>query len=91
LFDTPREDKGKVTLKSEECKGCGLCVASCTPHVLRLSDDLNRYGYHYAVYSGHGCSGCGLCFLACPEPGAIKVFKRVAVNTTNHVLTPALA
>ena len=25
---------------------------------------------------GHGCTGCGLCFYVCPEPGAIKVFKR---------------
>ena len=74
----PRPDKGTVVMNSEECKGCGLCVTSCTPGVLHLSESLNRYGYHFAVYAGRGCSGCGLCFLACPEPGGIKVYKRAA-------------
>ena len=64
-------------MNPEECKGCGLCVVSCTPAFLKLSDELNRYGYHYAVYKGRGCSGCGICFYACPEPGAITVYKRV--------------
>ena len=91
MIDTLKEDKGTVALNSDECKGCGLCVAACTPRVLRLSEDLNRYGYHYAVYDGHGCSGCGLCFFACPEPGAIKVYKRVAVSMSSRTLSPALA
>ena len=86
-----KQDKGTVALNSDECKGCGLCVASCTPHVLRLSEDLNRYSYHYAVYAGHGCSGCGLCFYACPEPGAITVYKRVVVAAPANVLSPAAA
>lgn len=80
MMDTVKQDKGSVVMNSEECKGCGLCVASCTPGVLRLSENLNRYGYHYAVYEGHGCSGCGLCFSACPEPGGITVYRRVAMR-----------
>ena len=71
-----RPDKGTVSMNSDECKGCGLCVVACTPGVLQLSEKLNRYGYHYAVYAGHGCSGCGLCFLTCPEPGGITVYRR---------------
>jgi 2-oxoglutarate ferredoxin oxidoreductase subunit delta len=71
-----RSDKGSVTIDASECKGCGLCIASCTPAVLRLSEHVNPYGYHSAIYAGHGCTGCGLCFFACPEPGAITVFKR---------------
>ena len=70
-------EKGSVVFNHAECKGCGLCVAACVLRVLRLSKDLNRYGYHYAAYSGHGCSGCGLCFYACPEPGGISVRRRV--------------
>ncbi|MFN0169005.1 MAG: ferredoxin family protein [Bryobacteraceae bacterium] len=77
MLETPRPDKGKVEIDSEECKGCGLCVESCALHVLRLAEHLNRYGYHPALYTGHGCNGCGLCFYACPEPGAIQVFKLV--------------
>ena len=78
--DTSRPDKGTVVMNSEECKGCGLCVVACTPEVLHLSEKLNRYGYHFAVYDGHGCTGCGLCFYACPEPGAIAVYRRVPAS-----------
>jgi len=82
-------DKGNVSMNSEECKGCGLCVAACTPGVLHLSDKLNRYGYHFAVYEGHGCSGCGLCFYACPEPGAIAVYRRIPAART--AMSPVIA
>jgi NAD-dependent dihydropyrimidine dehydrogenase PreA subunit len=76
-----KPDKGIVEMNTEECKGCGLCVEACPPKVLRLSERLNHYGYHYAEYLGAGCSGCGICFFACPEPGGITVLK-LAVATT---------
>ena len=76
-----KPDKGIVEKNTEECKGCGLCVEACPPKVLRLSERLNHYGYHYAEYLGGGCSGCGICFFACPEPGGITVLK-LAVATT---------
>jgi len=91
MVDTIKQDKGSVNMNSEECKGCGLCVASCTPGVLRLSENLNRYGYHYAVYQGRGCSGCGLCFYACPEPGAITVYKRALVARHMPAVEMAIA
>jgi NAD-dependent dihydropyrimidine dehydrogenase PreA subunit len=71
-------DKGNITIDTTECKGCGLCVEACVQKVLKLSEDLNRFGYHPAVYLGHGCNGCGLCYYACPEPGAITVYKIVS-------------
>ena len=74
---TPR---GLVEINSEECKGCGLCVAACPPKELELSQSLNRYGVHPAQYSGTGCTGCGICFFACPEPGAITVYRTVAAK-----------
>ena len=73
-----KQDLGNVAIDTEGCKGCGLCVESCTPRVLSLSDTLNRSGYRTAIYSGHGCSGCGLCFYACPEPGVLTVYKLTA-------------
>ncbi len=75
---TEKPDRGLVQINTEECKGCGLCVEACPPKVLRLSDGLNRYGYHPSAYDGHGCTGCGICFWACPEPGAITVLRLVA-------------
>jgi len=67
-------DRGKVEIQEEECKGCGLCVAACPVHVMRLAEYLNSYGYHPAQYLGAGCTGCGICFYACPEPGAMTVY-----------------
>jgi NAD-dependent dihydropyrimidine dehydrogenase PreA subunit len=75
---TNKPDRGSITLRPEECKGCGLCVAACPPKVLHLSQRLNPCGYHPAEYNGHGCTGCGICFYACPEPGAITVLRAAA-------------
>jgi 2-oxoglutarate ferredoxin oxidoreductase subunit delta len=90
MSDTPKPDKGFVRTNPEECKGCGLCVEACTPGVLRLSESLNRYGYHPALYLGHGCTGCGLCYFACPEPGAITVYRRRQAAAAGDA-EPALA
>jgi NAD-dependent dihydropyrimidine dehydrogenase PreA subunit len=78
-------------MNPDECKGCGLCVEACTPRVLRLAEHLNRYGYHPAVYTGHGCTACGLCFYVCPEPGGITVYKRAVVPAAKAAIgEPAL-
>jgi Pyruvate/2-oxoacid:ferredoxin oxidoreductase delta subunit len=69
--------RGKVTIRIEECKGCGLCVESCPPKCLELAPELSLYGVHPARYTGHDCTGCGICFYCCPEPGAITVFRLV--------------
>jgi 2-oxoglutarate ferredoxin oxidoreductase subunit delta len=83
-----KPDKGTVKMNPAECKGCGLCVEACVPRVLRLSDSLNRYGYHPAEYIGHGCTGCGLCYYACPEPGGITVYRRVSRAAAVPVAEP---
>ncbi len=70
---------GRVEIRVEECKGCGLCVSACPTHVLNLSERFNGRGYHPAQWTGSGCTGCGVCFYACPEPGAIRV-ERVPVE-----------
>jgi len=64
-----------VTIDSEECKGCALCVETCPPECLELDPHLNPYGVHPARYTGAGCTGCGICFYCCPEPGAITVHR----------------
>jgi len=78
-LDCSKPDRGRVELKSEECKGCGLCVEACPPKVLRLSGKLNRYGYHPVTCFRAGCTGCGICFFVCPEPGAVAV-ERLCVS-----------
>jgi 2-oxoglutarate ferredoxin oxidoreductase subunit delta len=69
--------RGKVEITSGECKGCGLCVASCPPKCLVLAAELSAYGAHPAHYTGDGCTACGICYYCCPEPGAVTVFRRL--------------
>ena len=74
------QPRGNVTIGTEECKGCGLCVESCPPKCLELLPELNVYGAHPAHYTGQGCTGCGICFYCCPEPGAITVYRLLAAK-----------
>jgi len=67
--------RGYVVIRSEECKGCGLCIHACPPACLEFESGLSAYGVHPAHYAGEGCTGCGICFYVCPEPGAITVYR----------------
>jgi 2-oxoglutarate ferredoxin oxidoreductase subunit delta len=67
--------RGRVEINQDECKGCGLCVESCSPKALKLSAELNHAGVHPAQLTGEACSGCGICYFVCPEPGAITVYR----------------
>ena len=73
----PKQDRGRLQIDEEECKGCGLCIEACPPKVISLSERLNHFGYRTALYAGSGCTACGICFMACPEPGAITVLRLV--------------
>lgn len=75
MFEAKKQDRGRLRIDGDECKGCGLCIEACPPKVIGLSERLNHYGYHTAVYAGAGCTGCGICFMVCPEPGAITVYR----------------
>jgi len=77
-MDAEKRDLGLLRVDVNECKGCGLCVEACPPKVIRMSEQLNHYGYRTAMYAGAGCTGCGICFMACPEPGAITVLRAVS-------------
>jgi NAD-dependent dihydropyrimidine dehydrogenase PreA subunit len=77
MKDAEKQDRGKLRVDVDECKGCGLCVDACPPKVIVLSERLNHYGYRTATYAGAGCTGCGICFMVCPEPGAITILRIV--------------
>ncbi len=70
------ERKAHVSIRWEECKGCGLCIEACPFDLLYPSEGFNSHGYHPTEYKGQDCTGCGTCFYSCPEPGAIAVFKK---------------
>ena len=79
-----KRTEATVVLEGELCKECLLCIEVCVPDVLKVSDKLNKMGYHPVEYKGEGCTGCGVCFYVCPEPGTIIVYKK---NSTKGELT----
>lgn len=65
--------EGKVTIRANQCKGCGLCIRSCPKKILETGSVLNTLGYAATVVAKAGCIGCGNCFYTCPEPDAIQL------------------
>jgi len=67
--------RGAVVVDTERCKGCELCVNSCPSDVLRMSQQVNGKGYHYAYMENPDeCTGCANCGIVCPD-GVITVYR----------------
>lgn len=65
---------GTVTIATEICKGCELCIVSCPQDSLALSTSINRKGYRFAQLVLDNCTGCTNCALVCPD-SAITVYR----------------
>lgn len=59
----------KLTLKTDKCKGCGLCVDACPKQVLAIATDtINQKGHHpVVVVNQDACIGCAFCATMCPD------------------------
>jgi 2-oxoglutarate ferredoxin oxidoreductase subunit delta len=68
----------KLTFKTDNCKGCGLCVDVCPKQVLALAEEqINKKGHHPVVaVNESACIGCAFCATMCPDC-IIKVEKGV--------------
>lgn len=66
----------KLTFKTDNCKGCGLCVNACPKGVLSLAaDKRNKKGHHpVEAVAPEKCIGCAFCATMCPDC-IIKVEK----------------
>ena len=54
--------KGAVTINTERCKGCALCVTACPTKTLALSTgEVNHKGYAFAVVKNDNCIGGASC------------------------------
>lgn len=59
----------KVTIRDDQCKGCGLCVSVCPKRILKISDHrLNAKGFRPAeVIDIQKCIACAFCATICPD------------------------
>ena len=59
----------KLTFRTDECKGCGLCIDACPKNILRLSvETINKKGHHPAeCFDMDACVGCASCAMMCPD------------------------
>jgi len=69
VLEAPRT---KLVIRSEWCKGCGICVAFCPKGVLAI----NEQG-KVEVVAAERCSGCRNCEVFCPD-FAISVERNTA-------------
>ncbi|MFH1784363.1 MAG: 4Fe-4S dicluster domain-containing protein [bacterium] len=65
----------KIVIDKKKCKGCAMCVHACPKHLIIMSKEFNKKGYHPAHFTSEkDCTGCGLCFQVCPDL-VIEVWK----------------
>ena len=57
--------RGTVTIATDRCKGCELCIPACPPDVL-MSTDVNRPGSATRSCT-LSCTGLAACLLVCPD------------------------
>jgi 2-oxoglutarate ferredoxin oxidoreductase subunit delta len=60
------KSRGTITVDTEVCKGCELCITACPPRVLSMSAEVNHLGFHYPQLHP-GCTGCAACLFVCPD------------------------
>ena len=69
-----------VLVADDRCKGCGLCVDACAPHVLALDEgSVNAMGHHVArLLDADGCTSCARCARVCPD-AALTILVKAGV------------
>ena len=67
--------KGRVDIKTENCKSCLYCIGVCPKKVLGLGGQINSKGYEYVqAIHPEDCIGCAMCATMCPE-AVITVYR----------------
>ncbi|MCL2294857.1 MAG: ferredoxin family protein [Spirochaetes bacterium] len=67
--------KGKPLINRERCKGCVLCIGACPKKVLKMSQQINKLGFHYPeCVDEANCTACTFCAVVCPDI-AIEIEK----------------
>ncbi|MCK5682001.1 4Fe-4S binding protein [bacterium] len=64
----------RITIFSDWCKSCGICVAFCPKEVLAMTAD-----HEVLVKAPEKCIACHMCELRCPD---------FAINVEEHATGP---
>lgn len=58
-----------MTINSELCKGCSLCVSTCSKKLLQIDKNiLNSKGYSPVTLTDRDkCNNCTMCAIICPD------------------------
>jgi len=66
----------KITIQSEICKGCALCIGACPKGIIELDKcTINKKGHHPVKITDEAtCTACAFCATMCPDC-AIKIEK----------------
>ena len=60
--------KAVIEINHDWCKGCYICVESCSQGVLAKSDKLNERGFFPLIVTKSGsCTKCLECEMLCPD------------------------
>jgi len=80
------ERRGTVDIETDQCKGCGLCMAACPVKIIVLKINfVNNKGYQpVMVKEPADCTGCGSCALMCPD-SVITVHGPIGKRRLAHV------
>ncbi len=61
--ELPDGYRGRVVIREENCRGCGMCVRDCPAFALEL-ERTDRETYRL-IYHPERCAYCGQCELSC--------------------------
>lgn len=69
--------QGALSIDTDRCKGCGLCVEVCPFNLLQLSiRKVNKKGYPFVEQPDYSdCTGCTSCAVVCPD-ACISVYRK---------------
>lgn len=56
-----------LSIRSDRCKSCGLCIAACPREALSVGGEFNAGGYRYVTVDTEKCVLCSTCYIACPD------------------------
>ena len=79
-----------IQVDRDRCKGCELCVDSCSLGILVMSTQINAKGYFFAEpVDSERCTACMLCGVMCPDLAITVTPKRRAASPERKPATAA--